>query len=67
MPSRDVPQPSGSDLVIPPCKNCQTTDHVRAIELHDTSTARTGVHFWKCDKCGFVWATREGKTLRTIW
>ena len=61
MPSRHVS--TTSERVVPPCQNCQTANSVREIAIDDVST---GIRFWKCDTCSFVWATRLGANLKAI-
>jgi transposase-like protein len=62
MPSHDVSQRSSSrGPVVPDCENCHQPDRVREVKLHDLSP---GVQYWRCEGCGFVWATRDGEDLR---
>jgi transposase-like protein len=61
MPSNDVSQTSAPGFVVPPCTNCQHSDQVREIAIHDLSP---GIQYWRCDSCGFVWATHDGEDLR---
>jgi hypothetical protein len=62
MPSHDAPA-FGRGLVVPPCQNCQQSDQVRPIALHDLSP---GIQYYRCDACGYVWATQDGLELRTL-
>jgi ribosomal protein L37AE/L43A len=47
--------------VVPDCANCHQRDHVREMKLHDLAP---GIQYWRCDECGFVWATQNGDELR---
>ena len=62
MPVRDMFHTSAPHgLVVPACANCHRPDRVRAVDSDDVSP---GVQHWRCDGCGFVWATRDGEDLR---
>ncbi len=54
MPSLDVDQTSAR--MVPPCRNCHQSDHVKLVALEGLSP---GVQYWRCDGCGFVWGTRD--------
>jgi hypothetical protein len=61
MPIHDVSQTSASrGLVVPACANCQQPNHVREVKLEGVSP---GVHYWRCEGCGFVWGTRDDDDL----
>jgi hypothetical protein len=49
--------------VVPSCLNCHDSSKVRPVPL---SEHYPGVQYWRCDGCGFVWATRDGEDLRSI-
>jgi MinD superfamily P-loop ATPase len=62
MPLRDVSQTSAPrGLVVAACGNCHQADRVRAVDVDDVSP---GVQYWRCDGCGFIWATRDDEDLR---
>jgi rubredoxin len=49
--------------VVPCCPNCHEPSNVLPVHLTETYP---GVQYWRCEACGFVWATRDGEDLRTI-
>jgi hypothetical protein len=62
MPLHDVSQRSSSpSSVVPECSNCRQPDRVQELKLHDLAP---GIHYWRCEGCGFVWATQYGEDLR---
>jgi hypothetical protein len=60
MPSHDVDQTSAR--MVAPCRNCHQSERVTPIALEDVSS---GVRYWRCDGCRFVWATRDGEDLNS--
>jgi len=50
-------------VVAPSCRQCEGTGLVQRVEINDV---HPGVHYWRCDACGFVWATRDDLELRSI-
>jgi hypothetical protein len=48
--------------VVPSCWKCGNAN-VLGVEVSGVSPE---VHYWRCDACGLVWATRDGEELRTI-
>jgi hypothetical protein len=60
MPLHDVSQASARGPGAPTCRNCLQAATVRTVALHDLSP---GVEYWRCDGCGFVWATQDGNDL----
>ena len=63
MPSRDVIPTSAEAGVpdIPPCTNCQRFSQVHRLTRDDVSS---GIQYWRCDACVYVWATQDGQDLR---
>ena len=62
MPLRDLSQISAPHgLVVPDCANCEQPDRVHGVKLEDVSP---GVQYWRCEGCGFIWATLDGDDLR---
>jgi hypothetical protein len=62
MPLHDVSQRSSSrGPVVPDCPNCHPLDRVREVKLDGVSP---GVQYWRCERCGFVWGTRDDEDLR---
>ena len=49
-------------LVVPPCLQCKS-DRVRPLQVSEVDPI---VHYWSCDACGLVWATRDGEEARSI-
>lgn len=47
--------------VVPDCVNCHQSDRVREKKLEDLAP---GIQYWRCDACGFVWATQDGDELK---
>ena len=63
MPLHYVSQRSSSrGPIVPDCANCQQPNRVREVKLEGVSP---GVQYWRCDGCGFVWATRDDEDLRS--
>ena len=62
MRDRDATE-SVSVPVVPSCPNCHKPS--KGLSVHLTETY-PGVQYWRCEACGFVWATRDGEDLRTI-
>ena len=50
--AQDVTDP----VVAPSCRQCEETSLVQPVEVTDV---HPGVHYWRCDACAFVWATRD--------
>jgi hypothetical protein len=59
MPLPGVPQTS-TRCPLPSCRLCQQSERVTLITLHHLSP---GIEYWRCDICGFLWATRDGEEL----
>ena len=62
MPYRDAIQ-SVPALAPPPCPLCRRADPVYALPVTDLSP---GVQYFRCDHCGFVWATLNGEEFHSI-
>jgi hypothetical protein len=62
MRDRDATESVGVP-VVPSCRNCHESSQVRPVPL---SEKFPDVQYWRCDRCGFVWATRDGEDLRTL-
>jgi hypothetical protein len=43
---------------VPTCRQCAETDRVRPVVVREVYPE---VHYWACDRCGLVWATRDGE------
>jgi transposase-like protein len=55
--------PSGSGRVSPRCPTCRSGARVETLQVSDVSAR---AQYWKCGRCAFVWATREGEDLQAI-
>jgi hypothetical protein len=47
---------------IPTCKKCQSSERVRDVAVYGVDP---GVQYWTCDRCGYVWGTRDSNGLPT--
>ena len=45
-------------LAVPTCRQCAETGRVRPVVVRDVYPE---VHYWTCDRCRLVWATRDGE------
>jgi transposase-like protein len=61
--TRCVPDIGASWPLVPDCANCERPNRVREVKFDDLSP---GVQYWRCEGCGFVWATRDGDDLRSL-
>ena len=63
MPLRAVSPTSASAGTsdIPPCPKCLQSVPVRHLTLDHVTP---GIEYWRCEACGFVWATEDGEDLR---
>jgi hypothetical protein len=59
MPLPDVPETSTRGP-FPLCRLCQQSARVTPITRHELSP---DIEYWRCDICGFLWATRDGEEL----
>jgi len=42
----------------PVCRCCQKADRVSPVPL---VTLEPHLEYWRCDRCGYVWGTRDGE------
>jgi hypothetical protein len=56
MPNENVAK--SVQLAFPTCSQCAEADRVRALLIRGVDPE---VHYWQCDRCGLVWATRDGE------
>ena len=60
--STDETYPAPDDPDTPTCKKCQTSERVRDVAVYGVDP---GVRYWTCDRCGYVWGTRNSNGLPT--
>jgi len=61
MPSFDLFHRSLSHgVAIPECARCPKPDSAREVKLHELC-ASPGIQYWRCEGCGYVWVTVDGR------
>ena len=46
----------------PACKKCHSCERVRGVAVYGVDP---GVRYWTCDRCGYVWGTRDSDGVPT--
>jgi len=63
MPWLDRSDRSSSHAVaIPDCPRCHKPVSASEVKLQDLPVPQ-GIQYWRCQVCGFVWVTIEGRSV----
>jgi transposase-like protein len=60
MADREAAHSARIPVVVPRCKKCGNLSTVRPVHLIGIDP---NVQYWRCQGCGFVWATRDDEHL----
>jgi hypothetical protein len=60
--STDDARPASNEGDTPTCKKCQSSEQVSDVAMYGVDP---DVRYWKCDRCGYVWGTRDSDGLST--
>jgi transposase-like protein len=50
------------DQTMPNCPRCRQPVRVSEVQLQHPPVSR-GIQYWRCQGCGFLWVTIEGRTV----